>query len=103
MCTGGHTTHDLEFYKHSIDYNTKFHASYLEKNAMQRPVLSRFEPTFYGCKVFFLALGHSALILDGSTLVLFLFSLFEELVWNESRDKSNAWCLIAQLIQNEAK
>ena len=48
-------------------------------------MLSRLEPTVYGSKLFFFT---SAFILDGSILVLFLFALFEELVWNERRKKA---------------
>ena len=53
QCVSGEKRHDSEFYKHSIDYISKFHASNLEKKAKQRPVLSRFEPTFHGSKVFY--------------------------------------------------
>ena len=101
MCTRGHTTYDSIFHKHSIDYFSKFHASYLEKKPMQRSVLSRFEPTAVNFSIS--RLGPAAFILDGSFLVFFLFALFEELVWNERCKKSNAWCLIAQLIQNKVK
>ena len=70
---------------------------------MQRQVLSRFEPTVYDSKLFYFTSRPYRLYIGGSTLVLFLFALFEELVWNERRKKSNAWCFIAQLIQNKVE
>ena len=87
MCIGG-KRHDSEFYKHSIDYISKFHASNLKKKQCNARCSVDSNRHSTAVKDSILPLGHSVLILDGSILVLFLFALFKALVLNERRKKA---------------